>query len=122
MGSLLSKLKARTAEVDEQVLREFPQIPGVALAAVGGYGRRELFPHSDIDLLFLAADEATRDRLREPLALYLRCLWDAGLRISQSVRTPDECAQFDSQNIELYISLLDRRFLAGDQAVFARLD
>ena len=115
------QLEARTSQVDQQVLRNLPAIPGVALAAVGGYGRRELFPHSDIDLLFLAADEGTRDGLREPLAQYLRGLWDSGLRISQSVHTPDECAQFDTLNVELYVSLLDRRFLAGDEAVFARL-
>jgi [protein-PII] uridylyltransferase len=121
MTDPLALVAARTAEVDQQVLREFPATPGVALAAVGGYGRREVFPYSDIDLLFLAADEPARERLREPLAIYLRSLWDTGLRISQSVRTPDECAQFDSQNIELYISLLDRRFLAGDDAVYARL-
>ena len=52
---------------------------------------------------------------------YLRSLWDSGLRISQSVHTPEECAQFDGQNVELYISLLDRRFLAGDAALYARL-
>ena len=118
---MIAKLEAQTTVVDQLVLREFPAIPGVALAAVGGYGRRELFPYSDIDLLFLAVDEPTRDRLREPLAPYLRSLWDAGLRISQSVRTAEECGQFDTQNVELYISLLDRRFLAGDRAVFARL-
>jgi [protein-PII] uridylyltransferase len=121
MTNPLTLLEARTAEVDQLVLREFPASRGVALVAVGGYGRRELFPYSDIDLLFLASDEPTRDKLREPLAPYLRSLWDGGLRISQSVRTPDECAQFDVTNIELYISLLDRRFLAGDEAVFARL-
>src|ERR1700739_553027 len=105
----MTELESRTAEVDEVVLRGFPAIPGVALAAVGGYGRRELFPYSDIDLLFLTVDEATRDGLREPLAPYLRELWDCGLRISQSVRTPDECAQFDTKNIELFVSLLDHR-------------
>lgn len=117
----MTELEARTSEVDELVLRGFPAIPGLALAAVGGYGRRELFPYSDIDLLFLAADEATRDGLREPLAPYLRELWDSGLRISQSVRTPEECAQFDTKNIQLFVSLLDHRFLTGDPAVYARL-
>jgi [protein-PII] uridylyltransferase len=114
-------LHHRAAEVDEIVLRAFPAIPGVALVAVGGYGRQELFPYSDIDLLFLAANDPTRDLLREPLPAYLRELWDSGLRISQSVRTVEECAQFDAQNIELFISLLDHRYLAGDAAVYARL-
>ena len=117
----IAQLEARTAEVDERVMRGFPAIPGVALAAVGGYGRQELFPYSDIDLLFLAADEAARDRLREPLPPYLRELWDSGLRISQSVHTAEECAQFDTHNVELFVSLLDCRFLAGDESVFAPL-
>ncbi len=118
---MLSELQARTNEVDDLVLSKFPAIPGVALAAVGGYGRSELFPYSDIDLLFLVADEPARDGLREPLGPYLRELWDSGVRISQSVRTPEECAQFDPQNVELFISLLDMRFLAGDADLFGRL-
>jgi [protein-PII] uridylyltransferase len=121
MTEVQTRIASRTAEVDRQVIEAFPPIPGVALAAVGGYGRRELFPHSDIDLLFLAVDEATRDKLKEPLAPFLRGLWDSGLRISQSVRTAEECGQFDTNNIELFISLLDRRFLTGDQSVYAKL-
>ena len=103
------------------VLSTFPPLPGVALAAVGGYGRRELFPYSDIDLLFLAVDEPTRTGLKEPLGPYLQGLWDSGLRISQSVRTAEECAQFDVNNVELFVSLLDRRFLTGDESVYAKL-
>jgi [protein-PII] uridylyltransferase len=122
MTAALEKIERRTAEVDSRVLKELPASPGVALIAVGGYGRRELFPYSDIDLLFLAVDEPTRDKLKEPLALYLRGLWDSGLRVSQSVRTVEDCGQFDANNVELFISLLDRRFLAGDPAVYAELN
>jgi [protein-PII] uridylyltransferase len=121
MADPQQKLLTRTAQVDESVIGRFPPLEGVALAAVGGYGRRELFPHSDIDLLFLAADDNVRAGLKEPLAPFLRELWDSGLRISQSVHTPAECAQFDSQNVELFISLLDRRFLTGDRSVYERL-
>lgn len=121
MSDPLALLHARTAEVDRRVLRDFPPIPGVALVAVGGYGRRELFPYSDVDLLFLAVDEPTRLSLKDPLAPYLRELWDSGLRVSQSVRTPEDCLQFDTQNVELFISLLDQRFLAGDASLLARL-
>jgi len=121
MADPLQKLLARTAGVDERLIGRFPALEGVALAAVGGYGRRELFPHSDIDLLFLAADDNVRAGLKEPLAPFLRELWDSGLRISQSVHTPAECAQFDSQNVELFISLLDHRFLTGDHSVYERL-
>lgn len=93
----------------------------VALAAVGGYGRRELFPASDVDLLFLTADWKTQAAIGERLALFLRDLWDEGLRISQSVHTPGECNRIDDANAELAVSLLDRRFLGGEEALFAQV-
>jgi len=94
---------------------------GLAIAAVGGYGRRELFPYSDIDLLILTPDEKTQGAIKDPLSICLRDLWDAGLRISQSVRVPGECNEIMSENPELAVSLLDRRFLAGDQSLFAQI-
>lgn len=96
-----------------------PSIPkDVALIAVGGYGRSELFPYSDIDLLILTPDEKTRLAIKEPLSVFLRDLWDQGLRISQSVHTPAECNQIDAANAELAVSLLDRRLVAGSEALF----
>lgn len=95
--------------------------PEIALVAVGGYGRRELFPYSDIDLLILTPDEKTQIAIKEPLSMVLRDLWDRGLRISQSVHTPADCNQIDSGNAELAVSLLDRRYLAGNEALFAQI-
>ncbi len=94
---------------------------GIAIAAVGGYGRRELFPSSDIDLLILTPDDATQNAIKDPLSMCLRDLWDKGLRISQSVHTPADCNRIDDSNAELAVSLLDRRFLAGDQFLFTQL-
>ncbi len=112
-------LAARTALVDQIVRERWQSMPpSVALAAVGGYGRAELFPCSDIDLLILTRDEATQTAIKEPLALLLRDLWDTGLRISQSVHTPQDCNRIDNTNAELSVSLLDRRFLAGEEALF----
>lgn len=112
----------RTEHVDEIVRERWQGMPpGVALAAVGGYGRRELFPFSDIDLLILIPDEKSQIAIKEPLALALRDLWDGGLRISQSVHTPAECNQIDASNAELAVSLLDRRLLAGDEALFRQI-
>ena len=114
-------LAARTARVDELVRAQWASMPaGIAIAAVGGYGRCELFPFSDIDLLILTPDEKIAGRHQRALALFLRDLWDLGLRISQSVHTPEECNLIDASNAELAVSLLDRRFLAGDEALFAR--
>ena len=93
-----------------------------AVAAVGGYGRRELFPQSDIDLLLLFESQADLEGIKEPVSDFVRSLWDAGLRASHSVRTVSECCQLNEQNIELHISLLDLRFLAGDRRLFSTLE
>ncbi len=114
-------MAARTAAIDALVTSHFHPPPGVALLAVGGYGRRELFPYSDVDLLILCANVQARDELGEELSEFLRTLWDFGLRVSQSVRTREECAGLDLTNVELAVSLLDRRFLSGDKDLFASL-
>jgi [protein-PII] uridylyltransferase len=118
-------LAARTAAVDLQVstaadeLLLGPVPNGLAVLAVGGYGRRHLFPYSDVDLLLLFDNEKLAHASREPIAVFLQRLWDAGMRISHSVRTPSECAELHDRNIELNISLLDQRFLVGDRALYA---
>ena len=115
-------LAARTALVDRVVRERWAWMPaGIALAAVGGFGRSELFPFSDIDLLILSPDEKTQQAIKEPLSMLLRDLWDKGLRISQSVHTPQDCNQIDNTNAELSVSLLDRRFLAGDETLFRQI-
>ena len=120
-------LEDRTLAVDAQVLNAWqgrlaPAVPaGAALIAVGGYGRRQLFPYSDIDLLLLFASDKAALARKEEIAMFLQQLWDAGLRVSQSVRTPAECAELHDGNIELSVSLLDQRYLAGDAAVYGTL-
>src|SRR5690242_7827150 len=104
----------RSAEVDRLVLDAFQRTnPPVSVIAVGGYGRRELFPFSDVDLLLLV-DGPLEAPAREPVSEFLRILWDAGLRVSQSVHTAAECCEIHEGNLELTISLLDQRFLCGD--------
>jgi len=89
--------------------------------AVGGYGRRELFPYSDVDLLLLNAAPDESKEARELISEFLRALWDAGLRVSQSVHTVEDCLQLHQGNLELTISLLDHRFLCGDGARHGQL-
>jgi hypothetical protein len=91
------------------------------ICAVGGYGRSELFPYSDIDLLILADSEDDLPLMKDPLSDFLRVVWDAGLRASQSVRTVAECCRLQEQNIELHISLLDLRFVYGNAELFQQL-
>jgi [protein-PII] uridylyltransferase len=95
--------------------------PGDCLVALGGYGRQELFPHSDVDLLFLAPDEPARDARREAVASLTRSLWDLGLRVGSSARTLAECGELHRDNLEFSVSLLDCRYVAGDQKLFAHL-
>ncbi len=61
---------------------------------MGGYGRSELFPHSDVDLLFLTEDEATRERIKDPVSAICQQMWDCGLRVSPTTRTLAECCTF----------------------------
>jgi [protein-PII] uridylyltransferase len=72
--------------------RCLPADADAALFAVGGYGRGELFPHSDIDLLVLAAPVA-QQRHQEALARFIALLWDAGLAASHAVRSPEQCTE-----------------------------
>jgi [protein-PII] uridylyltransferase len=92
-----------------------------ALVALGGFGRRWLFPYSDIDLLFLHANGDTEKQLKDPIREFSQEIWDLRLKLSPATRTLAECGRFDPNNLEFAISLLDCRYLAGDQSVFLRL-
>jgi [protein-PII] uridylyltransferase len=91
------------------------------LLALGGYGRCELFPYSDIDLLFLSEGREEEASRREALAAMLRDLWDLRLRIGHSTHNLAECGRLDRDNLEFNVALLDCRYLAGDRRLFARL-
>ncbi|MES2755909.1 MAG: [protein-PII] uridylyltransferase, partial [Pseudomonadota bacterium] len=91
-----------------------------ALVGVGGYGRGELFPYSDVDLLILLAEPAdaiTRGKLEELVQL----LWDLGLEIGSSIRTVDECMIESQADITVQTSLLEARLVTGNAAVFEQL-
>jgi len=93
----------------------------LCLVALGGYGRRELFPHSDIDLMFLWEDRSTESRYREGTQAVSRALWDLRLRLSPTYRFLGECEKFQRDNAEFNISVLDSRYLAGDRELFLQL-
>ena len=111
----------RTVEVDSLIREFFPALPGAALLAAGGYGRRELFPHSDIDLVLVTETESELPALREPWRDFLQRLWDSGLRVSQAVHTRAECLTVPEGNVERAVSLLDHRFLAGSREIYDAL-
>jgi [protein-PII] uridylyltransferase len=92
----------------------------LAIIAVGGYGRGELAPYSDIDLLFLLPYKRTpyTEQVVEYL-LYL--LWDLGLRIGQATRSVEECQRLAKSDLTIRTGLLEARYLCGDQALFRDL-
>ena len=92
-----------------------------ALVATGGFGRGWLFPHSDIDLLFLHAGSGSENDFKDSIRRFSQELWDLKLKLSPATRTLAECERFDPNNVEFAISLLDCRYLAGNRDLFARL-
>ncbi len=125
----LAAAGARAELVDELVRRLWAEtLPagdagkGVALVAVGGYGRGELLPYSDVDLLFCTAATKDGERVADAIRRTSQGLWDAGLRASATTRTVGECERFEVTNAELGISLLDRRLVGGEREVFEKLD
>jgi len=92
-----------------------------ALVATGGFGRGWLFPHSDIDLLFLHAGSDSESEFKDPIRRFSQELWDLRLKLSPATRNLAECERLDPNNVEFAISLLDCRYLAGDRDLFTRL-
>jgi [protein-PII] uridylyltransferase len=94
---------------------------GFTLVALGGFGRGWLFPHSDVDILFLHAGGDTESSCKDPIRRFSQEMWDLHLKLSPATRVLSECDRFDAANVEFTISLLDCRYLAGDRALFDRL-
>lgn len=120
-----SLVHARARLVDE-VLKEVwrrtlpANTPGLTLVAVGGYGRTELLPHSDIDILFLHEDGAL-DGYRDALESLTAFLWDIGLEVGSSVRSVEHCVEEATKDITVITNLLEARVLIGDLPLFARM-
>ena len=89
-----------------------------SLVAVGGYGRGELFPSSDIDLLILLPEQFTEAENQKIEAL-IGLLWDIGLNVGHSVRTLSECITEASIDVTVQTNLLEARYLAGSKADYA---
>ncbi len=94
---------------------------GLALVAVGGYGRRELFPYSDVDLLFLLGGKAAEKHVKEAIRRVHQEMWDCTIRVSPATRSLAECERFDPENVEFAVAMMDHRLVCGDVAVYARL-
>jgi [protein-PII] uridylyltransferase len=92
----------------------------LSLIAVGGYGRRELFPYSDIDIVVLLDSDDTSP-YQESLASFSTFLWDIGLKPGQSVRTIEECIKAAQDDQTIMTSLMEMRLIAGNIALYETL-
>ncbi len=126
MGSLLLRL-SQLADKTLQALWALAEFPAdYALLAVGGYGRAELFPHSDVDVLLLLPDDANSDVLdRQPLLRqriedFISNCWDIGLEIGSSVRTVADCVAQATNDVTVQTSLLESRLIVGSKPLYAR--
>ncbi|WP_291992470.1 [protein-PII] uridylyltransferase [Candidatus Accumulibacter sp. ACC003] len=120
-GDVVRLLAERCRLIDDvlgELWRALDLPPSLALLAVGGYGRGELYPASDVDLLILLPaqpDPLLSAQLERLVALF----WDIGLETGHSVRTIDECLQQAANNITVQTSLIEARLLAGSASLFA---
>src|SRR5437879_10048118 len=105
-------------QIFDEVLRVQSREPqGLCLLALGGYGRRMLFPYSDLDILFLLGNERIEQESRPLISEFSRTLWDIGFRVSSAGRTGDACKRTQDDSRALHVALVDRRFLHGDTVV-----
>jgi [protein-PII] uridylyltransferase len=121
-------VKAVTAHTDSFIRAAFekvcadlgatPKKAGWALAAIGGYGRGELNPYSDIDIMFIGRDGSLeKENVLPTKALHL--LWDMGFNIGYSVRTPADCCSLAKTDFTIMTSLLESRLICGEKEVFS---
>jgi [protein-PII] uridylyltransferase len=114
---LLSKLRQNVDAALIHAWQTFALPSSASLVAVGGYGRGELFPHSDVDVLILL-ESAPNTALQSKLEELVQLFWDMGLEIGHSIRTIDECLTESAADITVQTSLLEARLITGNRKVF----
>ena len=117
--SVIDLVHARAAIIDRHLVERWNQFDAraAALVAVGGYGRGELHPYSDVDILLLLPDDLSAEA-EEGLSAFVTALWDIGLEIGHSVRTIEQCAEQASRDLTIATTLMEARLLAGPQGLF----
>ena len=119
----LRELSQLTDEALRALWRDLALPPTLALVAVGGYGRGELFPSSDVDVLILLPNDCDPEAdpaLKSSLERFISQCWDQGLEIGSSVRTLNECLHESKHDITIQTALLESRCLCGSAELFAQ--
>ena len=125
LPSLLHKLALLVDNVLIDLWQQAGFANDVCLVAVGGFGRGELFPHSDVDVLVLLPEDLSPEQspeLQAQLERFIGSCWDAGLEIGSSVRTVSECLDESVKDITVQTSLLEARKITGPQNLFAEFE
>jgi [protein-PII] uridylyltransferase len=126
-GDGTAAIRRRSSVVDRLLIELWRRAFGpettakTSMLALGGYGRKDLFPFSDIDVLFAVADDDTEKSSRQAIRTIVQAMWDIGLRASPATRTVKECSRFDPDNLEFTLSTFDHRFLAGNFQLYQKL-
>ncbi len=113
-------VRQRAGSVDEQLIRLWDTHVGdrgAALVAVGGYGRGELHPYSDIDVMLLLPDAIAAED-EDALSAFVTSLWDVGLDVGHSVRTLEQCDAEARADLTIATTLMEARLLTGPQTLF----
>ena len=115
-------VRTRAWAVEQIILtaweRLFPADEGLALVAVGGFGRGELHPHSDVDLMVLTQRKPKSGALKEAIEQFVVLLWDAGFYLGHSVRSLSECVEESRKDVATATNLMESRWLAGNPDLF----
>ena len=98
-----------------------PSDAELALVATGGYGRGEMYPHSDIDILVCGSESAQNEHA-DAIGRFFSLLWDAGLKLSQAVRSIEQCIQESRSDPSTYTALLETRWLCGNADILSALE
>jgi len=120
--TLLHKLSTLADRLLRQLWQRAGMPDDLALLAVGGYGRAQLFPHSDVDVLVLLPDGSSPgagSALCAPIESFIGSCWDAGLEIGSSVRTVAECLTESAADVTVQTSLLEARRVCGSASLFS---
>lgn len=122
----ITDIVADRARIADQIIalawnaQNWPDQSDISLVAVGGYGRGELLPHSDIDLLILTRKD-NHKKYKDPISQFLTLLWDIGLKVGQSVRSISQCVSEAKRDITVATALMESRTLVGPDALHKKM-